>query len=103
MTHPADAAPLLAYPDPADALSADHLDLAADLDFVSWDNYRRMQWTFFPEVNPSDAALAHAAMRGLKQKNFWVMEQQAGSGGWQIVSVAPRPGTRSASGTGSDR
>jgi beta-galactosidase len=51
-----------------------------------------MQWTFFPEVNPSDAALAHAAMRGLKQKNFWVMEQQAGSGGWQIVSVAPRPG-----------
>ena len=69
-----------------------YFDLAADLDFVSWDNYRRMQWTFWPEVRPSDAALAHAAMRGLKQKNFWVMEQQAGSGGWQIVSVAPRPG-----------
>lgn len=70
----------------------DYFDLAADLDFVSWDNYRRMQWTFRPEVNPSEAALSHAVMRGLKQKNFWVMEQQAGSGGWQIVSVAPRPG-----------
>ena len=69
-----------------------YFDLAADLDFVSWDNYRRMQWTFQPEVRPSDAALAHATMRGLKQQNFWVMEQQAGAGGWQIVSVAPRPG-----------
>ncbi len=70
----------------------DYFDLAADLDFVSWDNYRRMQWTFQPEVRPSEAALSHAVMRGLKQKNFWVMEQQAGAGGWQIVSVAPRPG-----------
>ncbi|MBK8795160.1 MAG: beta-galactosidase [Anaerolineales bacterium] len=69
-----------------------YFDLAADLDFVSWDNYRRMQWTFQPTVPPSEAALAHTAMRGLKHKNFWVMEQQAGSGGWQIVSVAPRPG-----------
>jgi beta-galactosidase len=31
-------------------------------------------------------------MRGLKQKNFWVMEQQAGPGGWEILSVVPRPG-----------
>lgn len=69
-----------------------YFDLAADLDFVSWDNYQRMQWTFHPEVKPSEAALSHAVMRGLKQKNFWVMEQQAGAGGWQIVSVAPRPG-----------
>ncbi len=70
----------------------DYFDLAADLDFVSWDNYRRMQWTFKAEVDPAEAALAHAAMRGLKRKNFWVMEQQGGPGGWQIVSVTPRPG-----------
>jgi beta-galactosidase len=31
-------------------------------------------------------------MRGLKSKNIWVMEQQAGSGGWEMISVAPRPG-----------
>lgn len=70
----------------------DYFDLAADLDFVSWDNYRRMQWTFRSHVDPSEAGLAHATMRGLKQKNFWVMEQQGGPGGWQIVSVTPRPG-----------
>jgi beta-galactosidase len=69
-----------------------YFDLVRDLDFVTWDNYRRMQWTFVPEVQPVDAALAHAAMRGLKGANFWVMEQQAGPGGWEIVSVAPRPG-----------
>jgi beta-galactosidase len=28
----------------------------------------------------------------LKSKNFWVMEQQAGPGGWEILSVTPRPG-----------
>jgi len=31
-------------------------------------------------------------MRGLKNKNFWVMEQQAGPSGWQTMSVTPRPG-----------
>jgi beta-galactosidase len=69
-----------------------YFDLARDLDFVTWDNYRRMQWTFTPQVQPVDAALAHATMRGLKDQNFWVMEQQAGPGGWEIVSMAPRPG-----------
>jgi beta-galactosidase len=69
-----------------------YFDLARELDFVTWDNYRRMQWTMQAEVDPSDAALAHDTMRGLKRQNFWVMEQQAGPGGWEIVSVAPRPG-----------
>lgn len=69
-----------------------YFDLARPLDFVSWDNYPRMQWTMHAEVDPARAALAADTMRGLKQKNFWVMEQQAGSGGWQVVSVAPRPG-----------
>jgi beta-galactosidase len=31
-------------------------------------------------------------MYGLKGQPFWVMEQQAGPGGWEIVSVMPRPG-----------
>jgi beta-galactosidase len=37
-------------------------------------------------------ALGHDTMRGLKDKPFWVMEQQAGPGGWDIVSVTPKPG-----------
>lgn len=67
-------------------------DLARDLDFVAWDNYRRTGWLLQAEVDFSYAALAHGAMRGLKRQNFWVMEQQAGQGGWEMVSVAPRPG-----------
>jgi len=31
-------------------------------------------------------------MRGLKKKNFWVIEQQAGPSGWEIIGVTPKPG-----------
>jgi beta-galactosidase len=51
-----------------------------------------MQWTMEHGVDPSANALNHAAMRGLKSKNFWVMEQQAGPSGWEMLSVTPRPG-----------
>ncbi len=69
-----------------------YFDLARDLDFVAWDNYPRTQWSMQAQVDPSLAALAADTMRGLKRQNFWVMEQQAGPGGWDIVGVAPRPG-----------
>ncbi|KAA3665306.1 MAG: hypothetical protein DWQ04_01310 [Chloroflexi bacterium] len=69
-----------------------YYDMTEDLDFVSWDNYRRTQWGMETAVNPSSAALNHDTMRGLKKKNFWVIEQQTGSGGWEIVSVPPKPG-----------
>jgi beta-galactosidase len=67
-------------------------DMARGLDLVSWDNYPRTQWNRELTLDPSMTALSHAVMRGLKQDNFWVMEQQAGQGGWEILSVAPRPG-----------
>jgi len=70
----------------------DYYDLARDLDFVSWDNYIRMQWTMESGVDPSWGALGADCMRGLKRKNIWMMEQQAGPGGWEVVSVNPRPG-----------
>jgi beta-galactosidase len=69
----------------------DYFDLAKPLDFVSWDNYPIGFW-HEGEYMPSSAALSHAAMRGLKNKNFWVMEQQAGPSGWQTLSITPRPG-----------
>jgi len=69
-----------------------YFDLARNLDFVAWDNYPRMQWTMERGVDPSASALNMDTMRGLKAKNIWVMEQQAGSGGWEMISVAPRPG-----------
>lgn len=69
-----------------------YFDMARNLDFVAWDIYPRMQWNMEQGVDPSANALNHDAMRGLKRKNFWVMEQQAGPGGWEIISVTPRPG-----------
>ncbi|HJQ80798.1 MAG TPA: beta-galactosidase, partial [Lacipirellulaceae bacterium] len=49
--------------------SLNYYDLARELDFVSWDNY--------PKLNPAvpyDASLAADVMRGLKKKNFLIME-----------------------------
>ena len=69
-----------------------YFDLARNLDFVAWDNYPRMQWTMEKGVEPSSSALSIDTMRGLKSKNIWVMEQQAGQGGWEMLSVTPRPG-----------
>jgi beta-galactosidase len=69
-----------------------YFDLAHDLDLVAYDIYPRMQWNMAPEAHPGGNALGHDTMRGLKRKNHWVMEQQSGPGGWEIVSVAPRPG-----------
>jgi beta-galactosidase len=70
----------------------DYYDNTADLDFVSWDNYMRMQWGMQAAVDPTNAALSADTMRGLKKKNFWVMEQQSGGGGWKLVAVPPKPG-----------
>jgi beta-galactosidase len=69
----------------------DYFDLTKPLDFVSWNNYPIGFWHKLP-YSPSLPALSHDAMRGLKNKNFWVMEHQAGPTGWQVVSPAPRPG-----------
>ncbi len=66
----------------------DYFDLAADLDFVTWDNYPRFMGT----PNLSNRGLAHDTMRGLKNKPFWVMEQQGGPTGNAVVNATPRPG-----------
>ncbi len=66
----------------------DYFKLAADLDIVSWDNYPFAS-------NGTDrppAALAHDLMRGLKQRNVWVMEQGSGAGGWGSYPATPQPG-----------
>jgi len=48
----------------------DYYELAKEYDFVSWDNYPR------GIENRYRSALAHDVMRGLKKKNFWIMEEQ---------------------------
>jgi beta-galactosidase len=70
----------------------DYFALARPLDLVSWDNYPRLQWNMHTESDPVLPALGHDTMRGLKRQPFWVMEQQAGPAGWDIVGPTPRPG-----------
>ncbi|MBC7238341.1 MAG: beta-galactosidase, partial [Chloroflexi bacterium] len=65
----------------------DYFQLARPLDYVSWDNY-----PLFVPREPADVALSHATMRGLKNRPFWVMEQQAGPAGWQTMGRTPKPG-----------
>ncbi|MBN1400833.1 MAG: beta-galactosidase [Anaerolineae bacterium] len=65
----------------------DYHELARRLDFVSWDNYPLLSGH-----EPWRIAASHALMRGLKNANFWVMEQQAGPSGWETISRAPKPG-----------
>jgi len=65
-----------------------YYDLAEDLDFVTWDNYP--VWGK-PEVRSRSSSAADV-MRGLKQKNFWIMEQTAGPGGWGAFGRNPWPG-----------
>jgi beta-galactosidase len=69
-----------------------YYDMTTDLDVVSWDNYLRTQWGMLAEVDPAKAALSADTMRGLKNQNYWVMEQQSGGGGWELVAVPPKPG-----------
>ncbi len=67
--------------------SVDLHDLGRDLDLVFWDNY--------PGGNPdvvADPSLPHDVMRGIKQANFWVMEQQCGITGWEGMSRRPTDG-----------
>ncbi|NLG49825.1 MAG: beta-galactosidase [Chloroflexi bacterium] len=66
----------------------DYYDLAEDLDHVSWDNYP----VWGPPSVPYLASEAADVMRGLKKKNFWIMEQTSGPGGWGAYGRNPRPG-----------
>jgi beta-galactosidase len=65
----------------------DYQKLAADLDFLAWDNY--------PLLSSRGGWLQPAfncdAIRGLKDVPFWVMEQQVGPLGWETIRT-PRRG-----------
>ena len=65
----------------------DYHALAAAIDVVSWDNYPVLD----PLARWSSPALAADAMRGLKQAPVWVLEQQVGPIGWEVVRT-PRRG-----------
>ncbi len=63
----------------------DYYALCENLDFVSWDNYHHHGAT------PASIAAAHAHMWGVKERNFWVMEQQVGQVNWSAYNPATPP------------
>ncbi len=65
----------------------DHYSLAADLDLVSWDSYVAGE-----RLDPHSTGAAHDLMRGLKRRNFWLMEMQPGPLNWLPVNGTPGPG-----------
>jgi len=69
--------------------SLDYYQMSQDLDFVAWDNYPI--WSDKPNI-PYDSSLAADVMRGLKQKNFLIMEETAGPCGWESFGRNPWPG-----------
>ena len=71
----------------------DYFKLAANLDFVSHDQYPGGFWlNGIPQTPPSSLAANLDLMRGIKEKPFWIMEQQAGPTGWETMGRTPRPG-----------
>jgi beta-galactosidase len=71
----------------------DYFNLAKDLDFVSHDQYP-LHFRDGRDLTacPFRSAAALDLMRAAKQKNFWIMEQQSGPTGWEVIGATPRPG-----------
>jgi beta-galactosidase len=61
--------------------------IAHDLDFVSWDNYMGQGY-----LEPWRNGAMHDHMRGLKRRNFWLMEVQAGMVNWAGINNTLRRG-----------
>ena len=75
------------------SLKVNYFDLGKGLDFASHDQYPGGH--FHPEHNVLKADRLAAELdliRGIMKKNFWIMEQQAGITGWEILGRAPKPG-----------
>lgn len=70
----------------------DYYDLGKELDFVSHDQYPGGY--FADETHGSGHMLAATldVVRSYKNKNFWIMEQQSGITGWEVMGRAPAPG-----------
>jgi beta-galactosidase len=67
----------------------DYFDLGKELDFISWDCYPNHMWS---KSSYTHIAMAHDLMRGVKNQNYWIMEQQSGPCGWHSMGDTPEPG-----------
>lgn len=70
---------------------SNYFKLAEKLDFVSNDQYPTGYY-LEGEEPPAKLAANLNFIKGLKQKNFWMMELQAGATGGPLVGRTPKPG-----------
>ncbi|MFZ5965776.1 MAG: beta-galactosidase [Bacillota bacterium] len=64
--------------------------MAEHLDFASYDNYP--VWGGLREpLKPGHIAMTHDYIRGLKNKNYWIVEELMGAQGHNIIGYLPRP------------
>jgi beta-galactosidase len=68
------------------AREIDFCDIAAPLDFVSWDNYH------FYGATPAIVAATHDLYWGIKRRGYWIMEQQVSNVNWLPYNPTFRPG-----------
>jgi beta-galactosidase len=68
----------------------DYASHAQMLDFASYDNYPVWGGLARP-IKPAEIAMGHDFMRGLKQQNFWIVEQLMGAQGHDVIGYLPRP------------
>lgn len=68
----------------------DYFNLAKNIDVVGYDCYHAGFWGAPPKW--SEISFNNSIMKGLKVKNYWMIEQQSGAGGWQVIGDNPRPG-----------
>ncbi|HYL63605.1 MAG TPA: beta-galactosidase [Candidatus Methylomirabilis sp.] len=59
----------------------DHFVVAQPLSFASWDDY-----VGSGHLDPDTNGMSHDAMRGLKRRNFWVIEMQPGFVNWSALN-----------------
>ncbi|WP_409291418.1 beta-galactosidase [Peribacillus sp. SCS-37] len=69
----------------------DHEENLASMDFVSYDNYPVWGGLEKP-VHPAETAMSLDFNRGLKGKNFWIVEEIMGMQGHDVIGYLPRPG-----------
>jgi len=71
----------------------DYYQLGRDLDIISHDNYPAMPASrFLMEESVPSVSCGLDVIRGIKNQNFWIMEQQSGPSGWSTFSGIPKPG-----------
>lgn len=70
----------------------DYYKMADKLDICTYDNYPASPWGSFLGSSEYDPAFAIDMERGIKNQNIWVIEQQCGPCGWDILGRTPRPG-----------